>query len=424
MHHKPLQYECYMKKCFLISFSILSITVSIYAQTVNQFRGPLRDGKFNDTGLLKSWPQEGPSLLWENNSVGNGYGSPSFSGETLYINGETDSIGYLYALDKNGKELWKSTYGREWIYSFPGSRSTPTIVGEQIYVASGMGNLWCFNKADGKKLWSVMRKELHGRFTYHGHAESPLVIDDMVILVPGGKDTNVVALDRMNGSIKWISKGMGEYPGYNSPLLIQLPARKIIVTFTAYHMLGIDASNGNLLWSHEQINLPKEERKHGMGDTHSNTALYDNGYIYYIEGDGNCAVKLKLSPDGSSIEQVWRNPFIDNYMGGFIKLNDRIFTASDSRKNLLCLDAQTGLILDSLKVGSGAVIWADQLLYYYNQRGEVKLINPEGKKMEVLSSFKISKGTKEHFAIPVINAGILFIRHGKSLLAYDIKNHQ
>lgn len=414
-----------MKKYLLFSLFSLYLSVITFSQTVNQFRGAQRDGKFSDTGLLKSWPQEGPILLWENNYVGNGYGSPSFSGETIYLNGETDSIGYLYALDKNGKELWKSTYGREWIYSFPGSRSTPTVVGEQIYVASGMGNLWCFNKADGKKIWSVgMRKDLHGRYTYHGHAESPLVVEDMVILVPGGMDTNVVALNRMNGSIKWICKGMGEYPGYNSPLLIELPARKIIVTFTAYHMLGIDASNGNLLWSHEQVNLPKEERKHGMGDTHSNTAFYDNGFIYYIAGDGNCAVKLKLTQDGSSIEQVWRNPFIDNYMGGFIKLNDRIFTCSDSRKNLLCLNAQTGQIVDSLKVGCGAVIWADQLLYYYNQRGEVKLINPAGEKLEVLSSFKVSKGTKEHFAIPVINAGILYIRHGKTLLAYDIKNHQ
>lgn len=89
-----------------------------------------------------------------------------------------------------------------------------------------------------------MRKLLHGRYTYHGHAESPLLVDDKVIIVPGGMDTNVVALNRISGSIEWICKGKGEIPGYNSPILIQLPARKIIITFTAYHMLGIDASNG------------------------------------------------------------------------------------------------------------------------------------------------------------------------------------
>lgn len=109
-----------MKKYLLTALSILFFSIINYSQPVSQFRGLHRDGKFNDTGLLKTWPQEGPALLWENNTIGNGYGSPSFSGETIYLNGETDSIGYLYALDKNGKELWKSTYGREWIYSFPG----------------------------------------------------------------------------------------------------------------------------------------------------------------------------------------------------------------------------------------------------------------------------------------------------------------
>jgi outer membrane protein assembly factor BamB len=185
-------------------------------------------------------------------------------------------------------------------------------------------------------------------------------------------------------------------------------------------MLGIDGNSGKLLWTHEQVNTPPGERKPGVGDTHSNCALYEDGCIYYVTGDGNCAVKLKLSPDGSNIEQVWRNPLIDNYMGQFIKLGDRIYTGSDSKKSLLCFDAGTGHILDSLKVGCGAILCADNLLYYYNQRGEMRLIDP-GLPMKTISSFKVSAGTKEHFSIPVICEGKLYIRHGKSLLAYKIR---
>jgi len=399
------------------------MAIQDFAQTVTQFRGNNRNGVFQETNLLPVWPAEGPALLWENKSVGNGYGSPAITKDVIYINGEIDSIGYLFAMDKQGKLLWKSDYGKEWVKTFPGSRSTPTIVDDLIYVTSGLGNMSCFYAENGQKKWSVnLIRELNGRFTYHGHAESPLVYDDKVILVPGGKDTNVVALNRFSGRIEWICKGMGEIPGYNSPILVQ-SGKKLVVTFSAYHLLGIDAYTGKLIWSHEQVNVPPAERQPGMGDTHSNSAFYENGFIYYIAGDGNCAVKLKLSPVGNTIEQVWRNPIVDDYMGGFIKIGDKIYTGSDSKRNLLCVDSNTGVIADSLKIGYGAILLAENLLYYYNQRGEMNLVRP-GDKMEKISSFKVTAGTKEHFSIPVIADGVLYIRHGKSLLAYDIRIKQ
>ena len=116
-----------------------------------------------------------------------------------------------------------------------------------------------------------MIKDLHGRFTLFGHAESPLVFDDQVFLSPGGADTNVVSLNRFNGKINWVCKAHGEVPGYNSPILVKLPTVNILVTFSAYHLLGIDAKTGKMLWSHEQVNVPPADRKPGMGDTHSNS---------------------------------------------------------------------------------------------------------------------------------------------------------
>jgi len=266
-----------------------------------------------------------------------------------------------------------------------------------------------------------MKKELHGRFTLFGHSESPLVFKEKVYLVPGGADTSVVALNRFSGKIEWICKANMEIPGYNSPSVITLPNRNIIITFTAYSFLGIDADTGKLLWQHAQDNVPVLERKPGNGDTHSNTAIYDNGFIYYIAGDGNCAVKLKLSQDGSQIEQVWRNKTIDNYMGGFVKIGEKIFTCTNSRKDLKCLDSNTGIATDSLKCGIGAVIAADNKLFYYNQKGEVSLINYLSGKLETVSTFKITKGTKEHFSHPVIDNGVFYIRRGNIVQAYLIK---
>jgi len=401
---------------------MIFISAGLKAQTIAQFRGLNRDGVYPEKNLLTSWPAEGPALLWNSNDIGNGYGLPAITSDRVYITGEVDSTAWLFAFDRKGKLLWKSDFGKEWVASYQGSRSTPTVVGNLIYVCSGLGNLSCLNATDGSRKWSVnMLKDLNGRFTLFGHAESPLVVDDQVFLTPGGIDNNVVAFNRFTGKLNWTCNGRGEIPGYNSPIMIKLPTLNILVTFSAYNIMGIDAKTGNLIWFHEQVNTPLADRKPGMGDTHSNSAYYENGYIYYIAGDGNCGVKLKLSDDGKQITRIWQNTALDNFMGGFIKIDNRIYTGSDSRKMLVCADANTGLVLDSLKIGTGSTALADNMLYYYNQRGEMNLVKPGSTKPELISKFKITAGTKEHFSHPIINDGVLYIRHGKSLMAYDIR---
>jgi len=418
---KTNDFNMYRKVFYLVCLMIFT-SVSINAQVGAQFRGPARDGVYPEKNLLTSWPAEGPSMLWISNEIGNGYGSPAVTADRVYITGEIDSAGYLFAFDLKGKLLWKSDYGKEWLGSYPGSRSTPTVVENLIYICSGFGNLTCFDTKDGSRKWSVdMLKDLHGRFTLQGHAESPLVDGDKVFLTSGGIDTNVVALNRFTGKINWICKGRGEVHGYNSPIMIKLPSLNVLVTFSAYNMLGIDAKTGKLLWFHEQVNTPLAERKPGMGDTHSNSAYYENGYIYYIAGDGNCGVKLKLSEDGKQITQVWQNTEINNYMGGFIKIDNRIYVGSDSKRAMLTVDANTGQVVDSLGLRTGSIALADNMLYYYNQRGEMNLVKPDPVKSELVSTFKITAGTKEHFSHPVIKDGVLYIRRGITLLAYDIR---
>jgi len=411
-----------MKKILLLVILFVQIAINCNAQTIVQFRGTDRKGIFNETNLLKSWPAEGPKLLWVNETIGNGFGSVSATADRIYIAGEKDTVGYLTALDLKGNQIWKSSYGKEWVKTYPGSRSTPTVVGDLVYICSGIGNISCFDAKTGTQKWMVEKvKDLHGQPLLHGHSESPLIDGDRVFVTPGGKDTNFVALNRFTGKIIWVSKGLGERPGYNSPVLIKLPTRNLIVTMTAYHVLGIDSKTGELLWSQEHDNTPLDKRAPGYGDTHSNSVWYENGFIYYIAGDGNCAVKLSLSADGKQIKQLWRNNEVDNFMNGFIKLGDKIYSSAYTRKDLKCMDANTGKVIDSLKVGDGNIIYADKLLYYYNQKGVVNLINPNPTKMELVSSFKITKGTLEHFSQIVIYNGVLYVRHGKALMAYDIK---
>ncbi|MCF8364597.1 MAG: PQQ-binding-like beta-propeller repeat protein [Bacteroidales bacterium] len=395
------------------------------ADEVYEWRGIQRKGIYYDKDLLKSWPEAGPALVWEYEGIGNGYGSPVFAPDKMYILGEIDSLAYLFTFDNNGTLLWKKPFGKEWVKNYNGSRSTPTVVNDLIYVTSGLGRLACLNRYDGEEIWKIdMIEDLHGTYPLFGFSESVIIEDDLVFCTPGGQDTNVVALNRFSGAIEWISKGAGERPGYNAPQIIHLNNRNILVNFTAYEMMGHDTKTGVLLWMHKQDNVKPEERKPGMGDTHSNTIIFEDGYIYYAEGDGNGGVKLKVSEDGKSIEEIWRNSSFDSYMGGIVKIGNHLYGSGTAKKDFKSINATSGEIEKILKIGSGAVIAADGMLYYYNFGGEVMLITQDPTDMQITGKFRIKKGENEHFAHPVINNGKLYVRHGNVLQAFNIKNKQ
>lgn len=389
---------------------------------IQEWNGPERKGIYNESGLLKTWPAEGPKELWSVGTIGNGFGSPVFTNDNFYITGEIDSMAILFCFNLKGEKQWQTALGKEWVKSCPGSRSAPTVADDLIYAGTGMGNLFCVNRENGKIIWSKdLLADFQGVLPLHGHSESPLVSGDKIFWTPGGTIHNAVALNRFNGKLIWTNKGFGEPSAYNQPKLIEHPSGNILVTFSSYHMMGFNIETGKMLWSHEQDNIPSAERKPGNGDTHCNTVLYENGSIYYAEGDGNCGVKLNISSDGSRITEAWRNKNFDSFMGGIVKIGNFIYGSGTVKPELKAINANTGVLTDSLRIGSGAIIAADGMLYYYNQKGEMNLISYKEGRIEKISFFRINKGTKEHFSHPVINKGILYQRHGNVLMAFDIK---
>jgi outer membrane protein assembly factor BamB len=412
-----------MKTTILSGTFFLTGIFSFGQSKIYEWHGPERSGIYNETNLLKVWPENGPAEIWATEGIGNGYGSPTITENGIYITGETDSTAYLYHLNFDGKIARKIKLGAEWVKSFPGSRSAPTIVDDLLYTGTGTGDLYCVNLKDGKIAWSKkFTDDFQGQMTFHGFTDAPVVSGDILFWLPGGSEYNVVALNRFTGNLIWSSKGLGERSAYTQSKLIKLASREIFTTFTAYNFLAFDANTGQLLWNHPQDNTPPDKRAPGYGDTHCNTPIYENGSIYYFAGDGNGAVRLDLTGDGTGISQVWRNQSIDNYMAGAVKIGNHLYSSTSESKQLVSIDANTGTIKDSLKIGTGAVISADRNLYYYSQKGELYLIQPGNGVMKVLSTFKIRKGTKEHFSHPVIANGILYQRHGNVLMAFDIKS--
>lgn len=406
---------------FTIAFTLITLLVSATQDKISEWRGPERSGKYNETGLLKSWPAEGPKEILSVQGIGNGFGSPVFTGDRFYLTGEVDTMAVLFCYNLKGEKQWSTILGREWVKSCPGSRSAPTVAGNLIYVGTGMGDLYCVT-LKGAIVWSKkLSADFNGVLPLHGHSESALIDGDKVFWTPGGKDYNVVAMNRLTGKIIWSAKGFGETSAYNPPKLIRHTAGNILITFSSYHMMGFDAATGKLLWSHEQTNFPPEKRGPGYGDTHANTVIYEDGYIYYTEGDGNGSVKLQISPDRTKITEIWRNPHFDSYMGGTVKIGNFIYGSGTVRPVLLAINASTGQLTDSLKIGSGALIEADDMLYYYNQKGDMHLAAFNDGKISDVSSFRIKKGNLQHFSHPVIYKGVLYQRHGNVLIAYDIK---
>ena len=408
------------KLLILLTLSTL-LSASSEKTKIYEWRGKDRTGIYQESNLLKSWPAEGPKEILTVENIGNGFVSPIFTDQNFFITGEIDSMAILFCFNLKGEKLWQTNLGRDWMKTYPGARSAPTIVDNLIYVGTGMGNIFCLERKDGKVIWSKdLINDFNGVLPMHGHSESALIEGDKVFWTAGGIENNVVAMNRFTGKLIWSNKGFGEPSAYNSPKLIELLSRKIMVTFSMYHLMAFDTETGEMLWSDEQVNTPLDKRGPGVGDTHSNTVLYDNGSIYYVAGDGNCAVKLNLSKDGSKITQAWRNKDFDSYMGGVVKIGNYIYGSGTVRPNILSINATTGILSDSLRIGNGAIIAADNMLYYYTQKGDMTLLSYNQGKMEKVSSFRIKKGTLQHFAHPVINKGILYQRHGDVMMAFDI----
>lgn len=402
-----------MKNVSIFLIAILCFACNPKQKKVSEWRGENRSGIYNESNLLKEWPANGPSVLWELEGIGNGYGSPVISDNTLFVNGEVDSVAYLFALDLQGKMLWKTDFGKDWMVNFIGSRSAPTVVDDLVYVASGMGDVACIEKDSGTLKWKInMLEKFEGKNTRFGYSQSLLVDGDLVFAAPGGAENNVIALDRFSGETKWTCPGVGEISAYCSPLLLEFPTRNVLVTFSDNALMGIESQTGRMLWTHVQDTLC---------DINGNTPIYENGYLYYVTGCGNGTVKLKVSEDGGQITEMWRNKDLDNIMGGVVKINDKIIASGHRKKLWKSVDANTGENRDTLDFGRGATIAADGLVYCYNEKGEVGLVKVNSDNLELVSQFKVTKGTKEHFAQPVINNGVLYIRHGDALLAYDIK---
>jgi outer membrane protein assembly factor BamB len=391
------------------------------AKAQSQWRGPNRDGIYSETNLLKQWPAEGPKMLWSFEDLGTGQGSVVVANEKVFVTGIPDTLnseGYLFAFDTGGKLLWKKNYGKDWTGIFPGARSTPTVAGDLIYVESGNGAVFCLNAETGETVWSIdFFKDLHADSVQFGFSESILIDGDKLYCTPGGKENNMVALNRFTGEKIWTSPAFQEKATYSSPIVFSHNGQRLLVNLTSTSIIGLDANSGEMYWRVNQFQDNK---------IHANTPVYADGHLIVSSAsrrDSSGLVSLKLSPDGKNAEIAWRNKEFINLQSGFVLNDGHVYGSAHIQPKWFCIDAKTGQTKYIAKeLGGGPVIYADGLFYCYAEKdGEMALAEGSPEQFRIISRFKVPLGTAQHWAHPVIAGGKLYIRHNNALMVYDIR---
>lgn len=405
-----------------LCLSILLSSMPLTAQEWRQWRGPERTGHSKETGLLKSWPEGGPKLLWTAQGLGTGNSTPSVSGGKVFGLSYRGNDEVVWALDaKTGKEVWavriaaaNFRIGRQ---AHDGSGSTPTIEGTRLYALGTSGDLVCMETADGRIVWRKnLVSDFGGSVPQWGYSESPLVDGDRVIATPGGSSAGMVALNKATGDVIWKAQIPGnDDAGYSSVIIATIHGQKQYVQFMSGGVVGVDAATGKFSWRYDSP---------ANGVANCSTPIYVNDSIFAASGynTGGGLAKLTKTGNGMKAEEVYFTRNMRNHHGNMVLVGDYIYGFDES--NLTCLNVKTGEIAwRDRSVGKGSVSYADGFIYARSERGPIALVQatPEGyvEKGRFDTPNRSGKTTWTH---PVIADGKLYLRDHDQLFCYDIRS--
>ena len=408
-----------------------------------QWQGPDRDAVSKETGLLKQWPKEGPTLVWEMKGLGGGYNEPAIVGGRIYGMSLRDGREVVWARSEaDGKPIWETAIGQPPSQRMPqgseGPGCTPTVDSERLYVISNGGEIACMSAGDGKIFWHhSMIRDFGGSSPGWSYRESPLIDGDKMICTPGGADAGMVALNKLTGETIWKSKitadsaagagrrgrGGGSAAGYASAIAIDFDGRRQYVQLGGKALVGVDAADGKLLWHYDKPANPQ-----GINCA---TPIYHDGMVFASSAYGAGGGVVKLSKDaggGIKAEEVWFSRNMQNHHGGVILYNGCLYGANGGNGGgaMVCLDFATGNVLwnqrSEGRAPKGSILLADDRFYYRTEDGTMLLIEPNSKKYVELGRFEQpDRSSAPDWAHPVIANGKLYLRDQDVLLCYDVK---
>jgi outer membrane protein assembly factor BamB len=398
----------------------------------HQWRGPNRDGKSPETGLLDSWPEKGPPIAWRTKGLGRGFSSVAVVGGRIYTIGNRNGKEMLICLSdtERGRELWATPFGG-------GSpNGTPTVDGDPdedglVFCIGNKGDMLAADAKTGKEQWRKnFRTDFDGKMhSGWGYSESPLVDGDTVIFTPGAEDAMLVKLDKKTGDVIWKAKmpndvgdAGGDGAAYSSVVISKCADVKQYVQLVGRGVIGVRASDGKVLWIYNRI---------ANGTANIPTPIIKDDYVFCSTGYGTGAALLKLVPDGDGGVKAEEQYFLEskkmqNHHGGMILLGDHIYCGHGHNEGFpLCIEMLTGK--EAWKPGRGAgsgsaaVAYADGHIYFRYQNGVMALVEATPERYKLKSKFDIASKIAESWPHPVIAGGKLYLRDQDVLLCYDIQ---
>jgi outer membrane protein assembly factor BamB len=380
-----------------------------------QWRGPQRDGVSDETGLLSSWPADGPPRRWTAAGIGRGYSSPIVARETIYVTGDEQHDLVITALSLDGEVRWQVKNGAAWEGSYPGSRSSCTYNQGKLYHMNAHGRIVCLDAETGKETWAVnVLERFAGENIHWGLSESLLVVDDLVLATPCGAQGLVVALYKHSGDTVWTTPAVpDERPSYASPLLLRTGDRRLMVNSAAKHAFAVNVATGELCWQLKQLD---------PSDTISTIPVLAKNELVLTNASRGFGAMFGIRFDDTRAERVWTRQLSISH-GSAVGVEGQVYAASSrgEAKGWVSVAAATGAVQVGAELDPGSLIYADGHIYGLTERGRMTLQKPTDDGFEMVGSFQFAQG-KDVWAHPVICDGRLYLRFEDTLYCYDIRS--
>jgi len=396
-----------------------------------RWRGGNLDGLCTETGLLQSWPDQGPPLLWTVDGLGAGFSSVAIAQGRLYtmgdvLNADKGKDQVVVCLDlATRKKVWSTRIGPA---QTDGPRSTPTVDGGRVLAVGTDGDLVCLEAATGKPLWRKnLTKDFDGQMmSGWKYSESPLVDGQRLICTPGGRRATLAALDKLSGETIWtcampdIGPRGRDGAGYSSAVVAEIEGVRQYVQMLGRGVIGVEAETGRFLWGYNAI-----------ANTVANiTAPIVRGNEVFCTTSyrtGCALLRVARQGDDFRAEEVYflGPDQFENHHGGVVLVGDHLYGGKgQNRGQPVCLEWSTGQIAwkpDAPERGSAAVTFADGHVVFRFDRGPVYWVEAVPDAFRIRGVLKPPRGEGPAWPHPVICGGRLYLRHADILLCYDLR---
>ena len=383
-----------------------------------QWRGPNRDARSLETGLLKQWPAGGPPLLWKSTECGEGYSSVAVAGGLVITLGDFSGGSRVLAFEESsGRLVWSSSRLGETGGNYEGTKSTPSIDGNRVYALGQFGDLVCLDAASGEDIWRTnLRDDLGGKYSQWNYAESPLVDGNKLIVTPGGRAGSVAALNKSDGTVIWRSRQWTDEPQYVSTLASEIGGKRHYIQLSQQSLVGLDAASGETYWR-----IPRR----GATAVIPTPVIYNN--IVFVTSGYNVgcnAFQINTSGGRITTRQLYANKDLVNHHGGVVLVDKYVYGHSD-RGGWKCLDVTTGRVMWADRgVGKGSIVYADGHLICRSETGSGNIAvieaTPQGYR-EKSRFAQPDRSNRNSWAHPVIANSRLYLRDQQVLLCYDLR---